>query len=67
MTSHAMHSDATDVAVLRPTAREWRDARDKALAEAGLTYAQLAEQARTRNFESASALSLWVTFGDGEV
>jgi hypothetical protein len=62
-----MQSQTTDVAIHRPTAQEWREARDKALAEAGLTYAELAKQARTRNFQSAQALSLWVTFGDGEV
>jgi hypothetical protein len=67
MTSQAMNSETTDVAIHRPTAREWRKARDRALTEAGLTYDQLAEQARTRNFQSAQALSLWVTFGDGEV
>jgi hypothetical protein len=67
MTSQATQSQTTDVAIHRPTSQEWREARDRALAEAGLTYAELAEQARTRNFRSARALGLWVTFGDGEV
>jgi hypothetical protein len=66
MTSQAMHPQAADVAIHQPNAQEWQTARDAALAELGLTYAELAEQAHTRNFQSARALSLWVTFGDGE-
>lgn len=67
MTSQATQPEPTEVAVHRPTAHQWRQARDRALAEAGLTYPELAEQARTRSFQSPQALILWVTFGDEEV
>ena len=67
MTTNAMPSRTSEVVTYRPTAHDWLEAREKALTEAGLTFDELAEQARTRNFQSAQALSLWVTFGDSEV
>jgi hypothetical protein len=66
MTSQAAQPLDTEATIHEPSAQEWERARDAALAEVGLTYDELAEQARTRNFQSARALSLWVTFGNGE-
>ncbi|GAA3416308.1 hypothetical protein [Streptosporangium vulgare] len=42
------------------THEEYLQARQRALDEIGLTYEQLAEQARTRRFSSPDARSLWL-------
>jgi len=54
--------DADDV-VTELTEAEFHDAAGKALARLGLTYAELEDQARRRNFTTAQARSLWVTIG----
>lgn len=54
---------STDDTVITVTEEEFREAARRALAELGLTYAQLAEQARTRDFSSPDAHSLWVAIG----
>jgi hypothetical protein len=52
---------AVEVGVM--SAAEWKSAVQRALAELKLTYDQLAEQARTRNFSSVEAMKLWVAIG----
>ncbi|MFH8531558.1 hypothetical protein ACH4GE_24445 [Streptomyces tendae] len=42
---------------------EFREAAYAALDRLGLTYAQLRDMARRRDFSSAQAQSLWVTIG----
>ncbi|MCT9078795.1 hypothetical protein [Streptomyces fulvoviolaceus] len=54
------HDDETVIVV---TAEEFRVAAQQALDELGLTYAELEEQARCRDFSSAQAHSLWVSIG----
>lgn len=54
--------DADDV-VTELTEAEFHDAAGKALARLGLTYAELEDQARRRDFTTAQAHSLWVTIG----
>jgi hypothetical protein len=50
--------------VVRPSGREWRDGVERELKALGLTYAELAEQARKRDFQSAEAMNLWVIIGE---
>lgn len=45
------------------TPEEWRVGAEHALAELGLTYTELADQARRRAFTSAQAQSLWTAIG----
>ncbi|MFI9174856.1 hypothetical protein [Streptomyces lincolnensis] len=56
----AEHDDDTVIVV---TAEEFRAAAEQALSGLGLTYAELEEQARMRDFSSAQAHSLWVSIG----
>lgn len=42
---------------------EWRAAAEARLAELGLTYEQLAKEAREGNFSSTAARKLWVLIG----
>lgn len=56
-------TDHDDETVIVVTADEFRDAARQALAELGLTYAELKEQARCRDFTSAQAHALWVSIG----
>lgn len=42
---------------------EFEAAARRALADLGLTYDQLAEQARRRDFTSSAAHALWVSIG----
>lgn len=58
--------DQPDVDIYEPSTEQWQSARERALEELGMTYDELAEQARTRSFESARAHSAWVTFGDAQ-
>ncbi len=39
-------------------------AREAVAADLGMSWAELAEQARTRRFSSAKALTAWILFGD---
>lgn len=45
------------------TEAEWHDGVRTALTRLGLTYAQLEDQARRRDFTSAQAHSLWTSIG----
>lgn len=51
------------VAVVRPTREEWDQFTAGELADLGLTYADLAEQARTGQYQSTSARHLWILIG----
>ncbi|MFJ9427570.1 hypothetical protein [Streptomyces sp. NPDC101249] len=54
----------SDDTVIEVTEAEWHDGARTALARLGLTYAQLEDQARRRDFTSAQAQVLWVSIGD---
>jgi hypothetical protein len=56
-------NDIGDV-VIEVTEAEWHDGARAALARLGLTYAELEDQARRRDFTSAQAHSLWTSIGD---
>lgn len=55
--------DDPDDVVVEVTEAEFHAAAAAALARLGLTYAQLEDQARRRDFTSAQAHSLWVSIG----
>jgi hypothetical protein len=57
------HEDRGDVEVIEMTAAQYRAAKKKALNSVGLTYKELAEQARRREFSSPRAHKLWVAIG----
>ncbi len=52
-----------DVEVIEVSQAEYRRAREAALRELGLTYEQLAEQARAGRFTSLRARKLWLAIG----
>lgn len=56
-------TDHDDDTVIVVSEDEFREAAREALAGLGLTYAELEEQARNRDFSSAQAHSLWVSIG----
>lgn len=51
------------VEVIEVTGPEYRRARDAALNELGLTYGELAAQARAGKFSSLRARKLWLAIG----
>ncbi|MFJ9628060.1 hypothetical protein ACIRU8_10250 [Streptomyces sp. NPDC101175] len=55
---------ADDDVVVEVTEAEFAAAARAALARLGLTYAELQDQARRRDFTSAQAHSLWISIGD---
>ena len=55
-------SDDDDI-VVEVTEAEWHAAASRSLARLGLTYAELEDQARRRDFVSAQAQVLWVSIG----
>lgn len=55
--------DRDEVTVVEMTGAQYRAARQKALRSLGLTYKQLAEEARRREFSSPQAHNLWVAIG----
>lgn len=57
------HRVAPPVEVGVMNAAEWKAAVARALADLKLTYDELAEQARKRDFSSTNALKLWVAIG----
>ncbi len=59
----AIQSDTPDVDTWIPTPEEWRAYVAEGLAHLGLTYDELAQQARDRNFQSTEALNFWVIIG----
>jgi hypothetical protein len=67
MSQIARTEDSQSVQVLRPTQAEWDAGVAHALARLGISYEELARQARDRDFQSAEALSLWVVIGDSRV
>lgn len=56
-------SDHDEDIVTELTEEEFREAAYAALDRLGLTYAQLRDMARRRDFNSAQAQSLWVSIG----
>jgi hypothetical protein len=56
-------SEPDDDVVIEVTEAEFHEAAAAALARLGLTYAELEDQARRRDFTSAQAHSLWVSIG----
>lgn len=52
-----------DDIVIEVTEAEWHAAASRSLARLGLTYAELEDQARRRDFVSAQAQVLWVSIG----
>lgn len=55
--------DEEEAEVIMMTAAEFRAAGDAGLRSVGLTYEELADQARSREFVSARAHKLWVAIG----
>ncbi|MEU1302818.1 hypothetical protein [Streptomyces shenzhenensis] len=55
--------DDPDDVVTEVTEAEWHTGVRTALARLGLTYAELEDQARRRDFTSAQAHSLWTSIG----
>ncbi|MFJ9633750.1 hypothetical protein ACIRU8_39260 [Streptomyces sp. NPDC101175] len=56
-------SDHDDDVITEVSEAEFREAAYAALDRLGITYAQLRDMARQRNFSSAQAQSLWVSIG----
>lgn len=54
---------AVDETVIVVSQAEFEAAAQHALADLGLTYEQLAEQARRGDFSSSQAHALWVSIG----
>lgn len=52
-----------DIEITELTAAQYRTAKKKALESVGLTYEELAEQARRREFSSPRAHKLWIAIG----
>ncbi len=52
-----------DGAVTVLSAEEWKSAAARELSALGLTYQQLEEQHRDRNFSSTAARKLWMSIG----
>jgi hypothetical protein len=46
--------------------KEYEEARSRALADLGMTYEELADEARRRDFSSGRARALWVMIGEAE-
>jgi hypothetical protein len=61
--SQTAHTQPQNV-VHRPSRQEWQDGVERELAALGLTYTELAEQARNRDFQSPEAMNLWVIIGE---
>ena len=56
-------SDHDDDVITELSEEEFREAAYAALDRIGLTYAELRDMARRRDFSSAQAQSLWVSIG----
>ena len=61
--TEAPETDDADDVVIEVTEAEFHAAAAAALARLGLTYAELEDQARRRDFVSAQAQVLWVSIG----
>jgi hypothetical protein len=55
---------APDVEVLELSPAQYRKVKEAALRSVGLTYKQLAKQARKREFSSPRAQKVWIAIGD---
>ncbi|MFI0718037.1 hypothetical protein [Streptomyces sp. NPDC021224] len=53
-----------DEVVVELTPEEYEAAKQRALARIGLTYEELAEQARRHDFDSSRAHSVWTVIGN---
>lgn len=62
-TQSASEPDDADDVVVEVTEAEFHAAARRSLDRLGLTYAELQDQARRRDFTSAQAHSLWVSIG----
>jgi hypothetical protein len=63
----AMSTDVTeddDVIVEYLSDEEWEEEKRRGLEDLGLTYEELRDMARRRDFSSIDALKLWVGIGD---
>jgi hypothetical protein len=56
-------TDHDDDVVIVVSEEEFHAAARRSLEDLGLTYAELEEQARNRDFSSAAAHALWVSIG----
>ncbi len=54
---------AAEAELIEMSRAEYERARDRALAELGLTYSELAAQARRGSFSSVRARKLWLAIG----
>ena len=63
MPTRSSCSTSTNVDVTYLSDDEWREASKRGLARLGLTYDELAAQAKARNFSSTDALQLWMAIG----
>ncbi|AYY11515.1 hypothetical protein EF847_01035 [Actinobacteria bacterium YIM 96077] len=63
---HVGRTDADNVDVIELTDAQFDAAKKRALNSLGLTYDELAEQARRREFSSPRAHMLWVAIGGQE-
>lgn len=64
VTTTPTHLPAPSVTEMNPA--EWKEAMQRALDRLHLTYQQLADMARQRDFTSLEARKLWVAIGDQE-
>lgn len=62
--AYERHGDRDEVVTVTEMSRaQYQAAKKEALRSLGLTYGQLAEQARRRDFSSPRAHKLWVAIG----
>ena len=64
--SHALPAELSDVEVWQPTPVQWEEYVDAGLRDLRITYDELAEQARTRSFQSSTAMNFWIVIGESE-
>ena len=57
------HTEESSVRITQMTRHEWVETVNKSLDELGLSFDQLAEEARTRDFSSDDAHKVWVMTG----
>lgn len=62
--AHHAQPDSGDVEIIELTPTEYERAVANALGDLGLTYDQLADQARRADFTSLRARQLWLLIGD---
>jgi len=63
MTAAPARESTSSVELTEMSAAEWKAAVKRGLDRIGLTYDELADQAKTRDFSSVEALKLWVAIG----